>query len=79
MRVSRTSRSSPQPDILALHAALEELEVQDRRAAEQVKLRFFVGMTIGEAAESLGISLSTAKTDWIYAKTWLRAAMRGSA
>lgn len=65
-----------QPDILALHEALALLEVQDPRAAELVKLRFFVGMTVEQAADSLGISVTTARTDWTYAKTWLRGQMR---
>lgn len=64
-----------QPDILALNEALERLEATDPRAAELVKLRFFVGMTIEQTAETLGISVATAKTDWAYAKTWLRAEM----
>ena len=63
----------PQPDLLALHESLEKLEKQDPRAAELVKLRFFVGMTSQQAAQSLGISVSTAKTEWAYAKSWLRA------
>lgn len=65
----------PGPDILALNEALERLEIQDPRAAELVKLRFFVGMTIQETAEVLGVSAATAKKDWAYAKTWLRAEM----
>ena len=65
----------PEPDILALNEALERLEIQDPRAAELVKLRFFVGMTILESAEVLGVSAATAKKDWAYAKTWLRAEM----
>lgn len=66
----------PQPDILALNEALAQLEVRDPRAAQLVKLRFFVGMTVQEAAESLGISVTTARADWTYAKTWLRGAIR---
>ena len=65
-----------QPDILALSDALAQLEVRDPRAAQLVKLRFFVGMTVEEAAESLGISVTTANSDWTYAKTWLRGQMR---
>ena len=65
----------PEPNILALNEALERLEIQDPRAAELVKLRFFVGMTILESAEVLGVSAATAKKDWAYAKTWLRAEM----
>lgn len=62
-------------DILALHEALGQLETLDQRAAELIKLRFFVGMTIEQAAAMLGISVSTAKSDWTYAKNWLRAEM----
>src|SRR5438132_522670 len=45
-------------DILALHAALSQLEIKDPRAAELIKLRYFVGMTIEQAAAMLGISIS---------------------
>jgi len=68
--------TGPQPEILALNDALAQLEVRDPRAAQLVKLRFFVGMTVEEAAASLGISVTTARTDWTYAKTWLRGEMR---
>lgn len=62
-------------DLLALNEALDRLTARDARSAELVKLRFFVGLTIEQAAEALGISASTAKTDWSYAKNWLRAEM----
>ena len=67
----------PGPDlnILALNEALSQLESKDPRAAELIKLRFFVGMTIEQAAEMLAISISTAKSEWTYAKNWLRAEM----
>ena len=65
----------PGPDILALNEALERLEILDPRAAELVKLRYFVGMTVMESATVLGVSAATAKKDWNYAKTWLRAEM----
>ncbi len=64
-----------QPDILALNEALEQLEVRDPGAAELVKLRFFVGMTIAEAADVLGVTVANANSDWAYAKTFLRAEM----
>ena len=64
-----------QLDMLALNETLARLEAMDPRAAQLVKLRFFVGMTIEQTAETLGISVATAKTDWLYAKTWLRAEM----
>jgi len=53
----------PQRDLLALNEALEQLEKQDSRAAAVVKLRFFAGLTMPQAAEALGISLATAEND----------------
>jgi RNA polymerase sigma factor (TIGR02999 family) len=67
--------AGPQVDLLALNEALEKLEAMDKRKADLVKLRFFAGLTIEHAAEALGISISTAKNDWSYAKTWLRVQM----
>jgi len=57
--------------ILAVREALEKFAVQDKQKAELVKLRYFVGMTIEEAAEVLGISSGTAKRHWAYARAWL--------
>jgi RNA polymerase sigma factor (TIGR02999 family) len=62
----------PQIDLLALNEALERLESLDKRRAEIVKLRFFAGLTIEEAALALGISTSAAYRDWRYARCWLR-------
>jgi RNA polymerase sigma factor (TIGR02999 family) len=59
-------------DLLALDEALEKLAGQDRRKADLVKLRYFVGLTLREAAEAIGIAESTADADWAYAKSWLR-------
>jgi RNA polymerase sigma factor (TIGR02999 family) len=58
-------------DVLNLDASLEKLAEKDQRKAELVKLRFFAGLTIPQAAEALGISPSTADRDWAYAKAWL--------
>jgi RNA polymerase sigma factor (TIGR02999 family) len=66
-------------DLLALHEAIEKLEQHDRRKAELVKLRFFAGLTIEQAARSLGIATSTADDDWAYARCWLRLEMDGGA
>ena len=52
--------AGPHLDLLALHDALAKLEQRDKRRAELVKLRFFAGLTIAEAAEALGVSASTA-------------------
>jgi RNA polymerase sigma factor (TIGR02999 family) len=66
------------PDrLLALDEALDRLAAVEPRAAEVVKLRYFVGMTIPEVAGALGISHRTADADWAYARAWLRAELRG--
>ncbi len=57
--------------ILDVHAVLGRLEAIDPRAAEVVKLRFFVGMTVKETAAALDISEATVKRDWEFAKLWL--------
>ena len=61
-----------QLDLIALDEALSRLETVDPRSAQVVKLRFFAGLTVRQAAESLGVSLATAENDWAYAKSWLR-------
>jgi RNA polymerase sigma factor (TIGR02999 family) len=62
--------------ILAVHEALAKFAVQDKQKAELVKLRYFVGLTIEEAAEVLGISSGTAKRHWAYARAWLAEEIR---
>jgi RNA polymerase sigma factor (TIGR02999 family) len=62
-------------DLIALDEALDRLASHDSRKAELVKLRFFAGMTINQAAAALGIAESTADADWAYAKSWLRVRM----
>ena len=57
--------------LLQVHEALERLAAEDPRKAELVKLRYFTGLSIEEAAEVLGISDRTAKRDWTYARAWL--------
>jgi RNA polymerase sigma factor (TIGR02999 family) len=71
------AEGGPQLDLLALHEALTKLESQDKRKAELVKLRFFAGLSIADAAQVLGISTSTADNDWAYARSWLRLEMEG--
>jgi RNA polymerase sigma factor (TIGR02999 family) len=62
-------------DILGLDEALKKLEETDSRKAELVKLRFFAGLTVAQAASALQISTSTAENDWVYARSWLRLEM----
>jgi RNA polymerase sigma factor (TIGR02999 family) len=66
-------------DLIALNVALDRLESTDKRKAQLVKLRFFAGLTIEEAAQALGISTSTADNDWAYARCWLRLEIDGAA
>ena len=57
--------------ILAVHEALDKLAVEEPQKAELVKLRYFAGLSVEEAAETLGISEPTAKRWWAYARGWL--------
>jgi RNA polymerase sigma factor (TIGR02999 family) len=68
----------PGLDLLALDEALVKLEWKNKRKANLVKLRFFAGLTIEQAAAVLDISTSTASDDWAYARSWLRVEMGGS-
>jgi RNA polymerase sigma factor (TIGR02999 family) len=67
----------PVEDLLALDDALEKLSSVDRVSADLVKLRYFAGLSIDEAAEGLGISPRTADRRWAYARAWLRQEMLG--
>ena len=57
--------------VLAISDALDKFAARDKQKAELVKLRYFVGMTIEESAQVLGISEPTAKRYWVYARAWL--------
>jgi len=57
--------------LLEIDQALVRLEALDQRAAKAVELRYFGGLSEKEAAEALGVSLSTLKRDWEFARTWL--------
>ena len=71
---------TPADDLLALDEVLSRLEATDALAARLVKLRYFVGLTMPEAAQALGISLRNAERNWTYARTWLaRALAQGEA
>ena len=62
-----------QPEqMLALDDALTKLAKTDAQAADLVKLRYFVGFTVEEAAAALGISQRSADFLWVYARTWLQ-------
>lgn len=65
-------------DLVALDDALTKLAEMDKTKAELVKLRYFAGLTLEQAAEALDISPTTAKRHWTYAKAWLYGRMRSS-
>ena len=58
-------------EVVALDEALSRLEAIDFRASQVVELRYFTGLNERETAEALGISISTLKRDWTFAKAWL--------
>ncbi len=63
--------------LLALDEALDHLAGEDRVKADLVKLRYFAGLTVEQAAEVLGISRATACRYWSYARAWLYLAITG--
>jgi RNA polymerase sigma factor (TIGR02999 family) len=66
-------------DLLALDEALSLLAATDPQAAELVKLRYFTGLTVKQAAELLGVSPRTADFLWAYARAWLLRRLEGAA
>jgi RNA polymerase sigma factor (TIGR02999 family) len=71
--------SDPRADnLLAVDAALSKLAEEDAQAAELVKMRFFAGFSITQAAEVLGISRTTAYEQWTYARAWLQCAIENA-
>jgi RNA polymerase sigma factor (TIGR02999 family) len=65
-------------DLLVLDEALTRLAAAEPQVAELVKLRYFAGLTIPQAAHHLGISPRTADAWWAYAKAWFQAALHDS-
>jgi RNA polymerase sigma factor (TIGR02999 family) len=70
--------ATPEPslDVLAVNEALERFEHVDPLKARLVKLRYFAGLTIPQAADALGISATTADRYWSYARAWLHARLK---
>lgn len=64
-------------DLLALDEALDRLKAVDAQAVQLVHLRYFVGLTVAEAAELLGISPRTADREWAFARAWLHQEITG--
>jgi RNA polymerase sigma factor (TIGR02999 family) len=68
----------PPDELLALHEVLAELEHEDPQVAELVKLRYFIGLSMQEAADALGLKKRTAEGVWEYGRAWLSRRLRES-
>ena len=64
-------------EVIALHEALERLQVIDPRKSRVIEMRYFGGLSIEETAEALGVSAITVNRDWRLARTWLTREMKG--
>ena len=73
-QIELTTNSSDE-ELLAVHEALEKLELEDPLAAALVKLRYFAGLSLTEAAQALGVSRTKAYEQWAYARAWLRCTL----
>ena len=79
VNLDESAPCAPEPaeELLALDEALDRLAREDPRKAALVKLRYFTGLSVQEAADVLGISRATADRYWAYAKVWLYCAIAG--
>lgn len=75
---SRIAVAVPSEELLAVDEALVALAREDPEAAEVVQMRYFVGMTVPEIADALGSSPRTVARHWVFARAWLKSALRGS-
>jgi RNA polymerase sigma factor (TIGR02999 family) len=67
----------PEDDLLAIDEALTRLAAEDPQSARLIQLRYFAGLSVEDAAESIGISRSTAYEHWAYARVRLRCLLQG--
>ena len=72
------SISVPVEELLQIDEALDKLGSEDPLATELVKLRYFAGLSVDEAAKIMGISRATAYRHWAYARAWLGCEIRGT-
>jgi RNA polymerase sigma factor (TIGR02999 family) len=75
---SRIAMSVPSEELLAVNDALATLALEDPQAAEVVQMRYFVGMTVPEIADALGLAPRTVDRHWAFARAWLKRAIRTS-
>ncbi len=72
---SRIELKVPANEFIAIHEALDALEIEDALAFQVVRLRYYVGMTNREVAEAVGISIHEADRHWQFGKAWLKGAL----
>jgi RNA polymerase sigma factor (TIGR02999 family) len=75
---SRIAMSVPSEELLAVNDALAALALEDREAAEVVRMRYFVGMTVPEIATALDLAPRTVDRHWAFARAWLKRTIRSS-
>ena len=75
---SRIAVVVPSDELLAVHDALALLAREEPEAAEVVRLRYFVGLTLPEIADALGLAPRTVDRHWAFARAWLRRSIRSS-
>ena len=77
MALDHLARADKLP-MIELHDTLEQLERLDERAGMVVHFRFFLGMSLAEVANELGISQKTVERDWSFARAWLRDRLKAT-
>jgi RNA polymerase sigma factor (TIGR02999 family) len=75
---SRIAMAVPSEELLAVNDALAALALEDPQAAEVVQMRYFVGMTVPEIADALGLAPRTVDRHWAFARAWLKRMIRPS-
>jgi RNA polymerase sigma factor (TIGR02999 family) len=75
---SRVAMTVPSEELLAVNDALAALALEDREAAEVVRMRYFVGMTVPEIAAALDLAPRTVDRHWAFARAWLKRTIRSS-
>jgi RNA polymerase sigma factor (TIGR02999 family) len=75
---SRIAMSVPSEELLAVNDALAALAREDPQAAEVVRMRYFVGMTVPEIAAALDLATRTVDRHWAFARAWLKRTIRTS-
>lgn len=75
---SRIASSVPSEELLAVNDALAALALEDPQAAEVVRMRYFVGLTVPEIAAALDLAPRTVDRHWAFARAWLKRTIRSS-